>query len=113
MGQKVDYQNYGLKNQKKEIEKSTEIKNEFLRNIPHESNNALTPILGLINMLHENYDTFSEEERRNMLKYTYESNNKLESLVKNIFDLSKLSIDEVKLNKKTVNISDLVYDSID
>ena len=111
--QKVDYQNYRLKNQKKEIEKSTEIKNEFLRNIPHESNNALTPILGLINMLHENYDTFSEEERRNMLKYTYESNNKLESLVKNIFDLSKLSIDEVKLNKKTVNISDLVYDSID
>ncbi|MDC0865092.1 ATP-binding protein [Rickettsiaceae bacterium] len=99
--------------QKSEISKSTELKNEFLRNVPHESNNALTPILGFINILNERYDHLSDEERKEMLGYAADSSNKLEGLVNNIFDLSNLSSDTYKINKKAINLSDLVYVSLE
>jgi len=99
--------------QKAEIAKSTELKNNFLRNVPHESNNSLAPILGFSKMLYEQYHDLSEDRRLEMVKYIADSSNKLESLVKNIFDLSKLSSNKFNLNKKPINISDLVYASLE
>jgi Na+/proline symporter/signal transduction histidine kinase len=99
--------------QRSEIVKSTELKNEFLRNVPHESNNSLTPILGFGRMLYEQYDRLSDNERKEMSKHIADSSNKLESLVNNIFDLSDLSSDKYKINKKAINLSDLVYVSLE
>jgi signal transduction histidine kinase len=48
-----------------------------------------------------------------MLRYAADSSNKLEGLVNNIFDLSNLSSDTYKINKKVINLSDIVYVSLE
>ncbi len=106
---KLQHQRYKIESQKSEIAKSAEIKNEFLRNVPHESRTPLTAIIGFGDMLYEQYDKLSDEERIDMLQHIANGNRRLVSLVDNIFDLSNLSSNTYKIEKKPVNIGDLIY----
>ena len=96
-----------------ELKKSVEVKNEFLRNLEHE---AHTPIVGITTMgqvLFENYDKLTEEQKRKGLKEIAKSSERLSSLVNNMIDVSKLSSLNYVLNKKQINLSDLIYQRLD
>ncbi len=96
-----------------ELKKSDEVKNEFLRNLQHE---AHTPIVGITTMgqvLFENYDKLTEEQRRKGLKEISKSSERLSTLVNNMIDVSKLSSLNYVLNKKQVNLSDLIRNRLD
>jgi K+-sensing histidine kinase KdpD len=60
-------------------------------------------------VLWENYDKFDENQRRQATKEIAQSSERLNSLVNNIIDLSKLSSLKYTLDKKLVNLSELVY----
>jgi Na+/proline symporter/signal transduction histidine kinase len=96
-----------------ELKKSVEVKNEFLRNLEHE---AHTPIVGITTMgqvLFENYDKLTEEQRRKGLKEISKSSERLSTLVNNMIDVSKLSSLNYVLNKTLINLSDLIYQRLD
>jgi len=96
-----------------ELKKSIEVKNEFLRNLEHE---AHTPIVGITTMgqvLFENYDKLTEEQRRKGLKEISKSSERLSTLVNNMIDVSKLSSLNYVLNKTLINLSDLIYQRLD
>lgn len=96
-----------------ELKKSVEIKNEFLRNLEHE---AHTPIVGITTMgqvLWDNYDKFTEEQRRGATQEIAKSSERLTSFVNNMIDVSKLSSLNYVLNKKQINLSDLIYQRLD
>jgi len=96
-----------------ELKKSVEIKNEFLRNLQHE---AHTPIVGITTMgqvLFENYDKLTEEQKRKGLKEISKSSERLTSFVNNMIDVSKLSSLNYVLNKTLINLSDLIYQRLD
>ncbi|WPY01082.1 Solute carrier and signal transduction histidine kinase domain protein [Candidatus Trichorickettsia mobilis] len=98
---------------KEELSKMMEIRNEFLRNLQHE---AVTPITGITSMgqvLHENYDKFNEQQRRIAVAEISKSSERLNSLITNLVDLSKLSSMGYQLNPEQVNISKLIYERID
>ncbi len=96
-----------------ELKKSVEVKNEFLRNLQHE---AHTPIVGITTMgqvLFENYDKLTEEQKRKGLQEIAKSSERLSTLVNNMIDVSKLSSLNYVLNKKIINLSDLIYERLD
>ena len=107
--QKSNYLEHKVIDQKKELTKLYEIKNELLRNLEHETRTPITGITSLGQVLWANYDKFNEEQRRNATKDIADSSERLTSLVNNLIDLSKLNNINYQLNKSQVNLSDLVY----
>ncbi len=107
--QKSNYLEHKVIDQKKELTKLYEIKNELLRNLEHETRTPITGITSLGQVLWANYDKFNEEQRRNTTKDIADSSERLTSLVNNLIDLSKLNNINYQLNKSQVNLSDLVY----
>jgi Na+/proline symporter/signal transduction histidine kinase len=99
--------------QKKELSKLYEFKNELLRNLEHETRTPITGITSLGQVLWANYDKFNEEQRRNATKDIADSSERLTTLVNNLIDLSKLNNINYQLNKSQVNLSDLVYERLE
>ena len=111
--QKSNYLEHKVIDQKKELTKLYEIKNELLRNLEHETRTPITGITSLGQVLWANYDKFNEEQRRNATKDIADSSERLTSLVNNLIDLSKLNNINYQLNKSQVNLSDLVYERLE
>ena len=111
--QKSNYLEHKVIDQKKELTKLYEIKNELLRNLEHETRTPITGITSLGQVLWDNYDKFNEEQRRNATKDIADSSERLTSLVNNLIDLSKLNNINYQLNKSQVNLSDLVYERLE
>ena len=102
-----------IHDREEELEKLIEVKNEFLRNLEHE---AHTPIVGITSMgqiLFESYDKLTENQRRKGLEEIAKSSERLSSLVNNMIDLSKLLSLNYTLDKKEVDLSELIYDRLD
>ena len=110
--QKVDYQATKLNTQKGEISKLLRLKQEFLRNIEHESHTPITGISSMGQILWANYDKLNEDQRRQAVKDIAESSQRLQSLVNNVMGLSKLSRINYQLTMQDVNFTALVYERI-
>ncbi|MEA0971357.1 Solute carrier and signal transduction histidine kinase domain protein [Candidatus Megaera venefica] len=111
--QKADHLGERIYDRDEELEKLIEVKNEFLRNLEHE---AHTPIVGITSMgqiLFESYDKLTENQRRKGLEEIAKSSERLSSLVNNMIDLSKLLSLNYTLDKKEVDLSELIYDRLD
>ncbi|HJK89053.1 MAG: alkaline phosphatase (plasmid) [Candidatus Megaira endosymbiont of Mesostigma viride] len=111
--QKSNYLEHKVIDQKKELTKLYEIKNELLRNLEHETRTPITGITSLGQVLWDNYDKFNEEQRRNATKDIADSSERLTSLVNNLIDLSKLNNINYQLNKSQVNLTDLVHERLE
>lgn len=108
-----DYLSNKLDNQKKELEKSLEIKYEFLRNLEHETQTPITGISSMGQALYCAYHKLSDEERYEAVKDIAQSSVRLNSMVENILNLSKLSNLEYTIDKKKINFSQMIRERID
>ncbi|HJD61912.1 MAG TPA: alkaline phosphatase [Rickettsia endosymbiont of Columbicola hoogstraali] len=95
-----------------ELEKLLDLKHEFLRNINHEINTPLTGIISLGETLWANYDRFSGDQRRNAVEIIAKSSSRLNSLIGNILDFTKLSSLGYELKKESINLSELLHERI-
>jgi Na+/proline symporter/signal transduction histidine kinase len=102
-----------VEDQKNELSRLHALKNEFLRNLEHEAHTPITGITSMGQVLWENYDKFNEKQRRKATQEIAKSSERLNSLVNNLIDLSKLENLNYKLNKTKVNLTDLVYERIE
>lgn len=106
--EKIDYLLTKLDDQKEEIFNALELKNEFLRNLQHESHTPITGITSMAQAIDEGYDKISEESRRKAIRGIAMSTDRLLSYVDNLIDVSKLSSLKCKLNNEKINLSDMV-----
>ena len=102
-----------VEDQKNELSRLHQLKNEFLRNLEHEAHTPITGITSMGQVLYEKYDKLNEEQKRKGLEEIAKSSEKLTSLVNNLIDLSKLENINYKLNKIKVNLTDLVYERLE
>ena len=91
-----------------EISKLKDVKDEFIRNVMHESNTPLTGILSLCDILHSYYDKLDKKNIKQSIKDIVNSGDRLKTYVNNIADLSKLSSLSYELNKEKINLSKLI-----
>ena len=93
-----------------EISKLKDVKDEFIRNVMHESNTPLTGILSLCDILYSYYDKLDKKNIKQSIKDIVNSGDRLKTYVNNIADLSKLSSLSYELKKEKVNLSKLTQD---
>ena len=97
----------------KNIEKLKEVeilRRELIANVSHDLRTPIAIIQGYIETLQIKADTLTGEERKRYLHTIAESTGKLEKLVSELFELSKLEANQVKPRKEPFFISELVND---
>jgi len=95
-----------------EVQKLLDLKYEFLRSINHEIHAPLTGITSLGETLWAKYDQLNDKQRRQAAEIIAKSSTRLNSLMNNILDFSKLSSLTYNLNKQNLNLSELLYEQI-
>ena len=93
-----------------EISKLIDMKDEFLRNITHESNTPMTGIISMCDVLYSCYDKLDSENIKRTIRDIVNSGDRLKSYVNSIVDLSKISSKNYELNKEKVNLTELVQE---
>jgi len=101
-----------LKDQNVELEKLSELKSELLRRATHELKTPLTAIKGYTGLLLESCNNQSNSEVMSNLENICEGCNRLEHIIQNIIESSKLKSSKVELKKTKENLSILIKSSI-
>ncbi len=110
---KIEHLSDRITFQNEEISKLVDLKHEFLRNLEHETRTPITGITSLGQVLSDNYDKFSEKERRSIIDDIARSGERLNSLASNLIDLSKLSTLKYKFDMTLVDLSALAKERIE
>ncbi len=112
-----------LNRQKKELEESKEelisakelaeeserLKTAFIANISHEIRTPMNGIIGFTELLRED-NQLTKEKKDSYLDIIIENGKKLITILDDIFDLSLIETDQLKLSKDFINISNLLRD---
>ena len=112
MNQKIHYLEDESKFHKAEISHLLDMKNEFIRNIEHESRTPITGIASMGQVLYENYDKLTESQRRMAAEEIAKSSERLNSWASNLVDLSKLASLGGNIQKEDVNLSELIEERL-
>ncbi len=95
------------------IEKLKQVENlrrELIANVSHDLRTPIAIIRGYVETLQIKEETITPEERKRYINTVRESAEKLEKLVNELFELSKLEANQVQAKKEPFIISELVSD---
>jgi signal transduction histidine kinase len=107
LAENINFMSKELEN-KFESERQIEAaKNELITNVSHDLRTPLTSIIGYLDLL-RNKQYQNELELNEYLETTYAKSQRLNSLINELFEYTRLSSSDVKLNLVPVNLSALL-----
>ena len=89
-----------------------ELRKELIGNVSHDLRTPIATIRGFAETLAMKIDTYNKEEQEKYLNIIVKSCEKLQSLVSDLFELSKLETNQIELEKEPFSISELILDNI-
>jgi signal transduction histidine kinase len=92
------------------LEQVENLRRELIANVSHDLRTPIAIIRGYIETLQMKEETITVEERKQYINTVKESADKLEKLVNELFELSKLEANQVLAKKEPFIISELVSD---
>ena len=92
--------------------KQEEMRSTLLRAISHDLRTPLTGISGFAQILLKNSNVLSDEKKLQIYSDIYDDSTWLLNLVENLLAITRFDKDEIKLNKESEYISDVIKDAI-
>lgn len=86
------------------------LRRELISNVSHDLRTPVASIQGYAETLLIKKDNISVEDQHKYLEIIYKSCERLRKLVEELFELSKLQTNQVKINPEPFSIAELVYD---
>jgi signal transduction histidine kinase len=99
-----------LSNNILELKATDEFRKELISNVSHDLRTPIASIQGYAETLIMKKDHIDSDEQTKYLEIIYSSCDRLRKLVSELFDLSKLQTNQVKLNPEPFSISELISD---
>ncbi len=94
-----------------ELKEVDELRRELIANVSHDLRSPMSVIQGYIETMMIKGDDLSPEEQKKYLQIIFKSSEKLNRLVADLFELSKLEAKQVKLHKERFNFNELLQDT--
>ncbi|MBT6007616.1 MAG: HAMP domain-containing histidine kinase, partial [Prolixibacteraceae bacterium] len=94
----------------KELKGVDNLRRELISNVSHDLRTPVASIQGYAETLLLKRDNVSKDDQQKYLEIIYKSCGRLEKLVEELFELSKLQTQQVKINAEPFSIAELVYD---
>lgn len=107
VAESITYMESQLDEQIKAQIQAEKIKNELVTNVAHDLRTPLTSIIGYIGLV-KNKAYQDQEEADKYLDIAYNKAEKLKIIIEDLFELTKLHQDAVRLNKKSISVSHLI-----
>lgn len=107
---KIDDYSAKVSIQEKEIERLSQTAQMILNNVNHELRLPVGNVINFAEMLSNGLTKFSKEQLKTLSEEIYKNSNRLSSMILNMLDLAILDSKKIELQKKTVNLSELVED---
>ncbi len=99
-----------ISNNIRELKETDEFRKELISNVSHDLRTPVASIQGYAETLILKKEQLSHEEQLKYLKIIYSSCERLRKLVSDLFDLSKLQTNQVRLNPERFPIAELISD---
>lgn len=96
-----------LEQRNRELERTNQLKSEFLANTSHEIRTPLSSILGFTHLLREQGYNVNSARHREYLNIILTSGQHLLALINDILDLSKIEANQLNLQWETAKVEDL------
>ena len=98
-----------LEDKNRALEKTDQLKDEFLANTSHELRTPLNGIIGLAESLQNKQENCTSEKLQQNLSLIATSGRRLSNLVNDVLDLSKLKNHDIQLNQQPVDLFSLSH----
>jgi len=99
-----------ISNNIRELKETDEFRKELISNVSHDLRTPVASIQGYAETLILKKDRIEPEEQLKYLEIIYSSCEKLKKLVSDLFDLSKLQTNQIKMNTERFSIAELISD---
>lgn len=100
------------KNANKKLEDLNFTKDRFFSIIAHDLRSPFTSILGFSRLMHEEYDDFSDDERKMMIKQILSSTESTFQLLDNLLTWAKSQLGRVSFNPEFFDMGPLVNEAL-
>jgi signal transduction histidine kinase len=112
LNEKVEHYSERISDQEKEIERLGATAQRILNNVNHELRLPVGNVMNFAEMLHEGLGKFNETQLKTLSDEVYKNSNRLSSMIMNMLDLAALNAKKLELDKKTINLGELVTDRV-
>jgi len=100
-----------IKKSEKELREANASKDKFFSIIAHDLTNPFNAIIGFTNLLRDEYDHYSEEDKRTMIDNIHIAADRTFKLLQNLLDWSKTQTNKLAINPETMDLSVIAYDN--
>jgi len=90
--------------------RNEKIKTELISSVSHDLKTPLTSIINYVNIL--NNKNITEQERIDYLRILEKNSRRLQSLIEDLFEVSKLNSGKMKIEKSKLDIISLIYQGV-
>ena len=87
-------------------------KNKFFKIISHDLRSPFNSIIGFSDLLNSQYDSFDDQEKKDLIKNINISSHNAFHLLENLLNWARTQTDEIKINKTDINLKKLIDTSI-
>jgi len=102
-----------IKSYNKKLKKLNKDKNKFFSIVAHDLRNPFVPLLGFLNMLSDEYYKMTDNERVGHIKKIEEITINTFNLVKELLEWARVQMQTTKIEKHTINITEIIKKNID
>ncbi len=96
----------------KKLSTLDQFRKEMISNVSHDLRTPLASIIGFLDLIRNNTSTLSDEDRSKYIDVAYAETKRLNRLVSDLFELTKLESGQIKINTEPFNIYELVSDIV-
>lgn len=112
LNETVTHYSERISDQEKEIERLGATAQRILNNINHELRLPVGNVMNFAEMLNEGLGKLSDKQLKILSDEVYKNSNRLSSMIMNMLDLATLNAKKLELDKKKINLGELVEDRV-
>lgn len=101
-----------LKESEAKLLQQNDEKDKFFTIIAHDLQSPFSGLLGLLNLLHDNYINFGDEQRIKILQASLDSAQKIFTLLLDLLEWASLQNNQAEIKKEKVLIDQIIKDNI-
>ncbi|MCP5369163.1 MAG: hypothetical protein H6909_00490 [Rickettsiaceae bacterium] len=112
LNDKVGFYTERVTDHEKEIERLGATSQKILNNVTHELRLPVGNVMNFAEMLSDSLDKMNKEQLKELSDEVLKNSKRLSTMILNMLDLATLDIDKVRLNRKTMNLGELVTERV-
>jgi len=89
-----------------------QFRKEMISNISHDLRTPMASIIGFLDLVRDKNVAVSNEDKNKFINVAYAETKRLNNLISDLFELSKLESGQIKINAEVFNIYELVSDIV-